>query len=542
MSGADLVDVHVWSADATEAEPGFPDSVTPLLVLRDPRTAVGALMVAWESRQFALQPQPPGWWGEPWAFALVDGWQDLAGKPLAQVCATQWLHLALADFNSVDDVLVVTFEDLVSDPRGAERRLTQLLGQPVRVKVAKALDPHRCPYDIDEVCTGLANTGGLYEEYLDLAHTRANVDYRAPLPISPRGPAEVRQSSVGTPFHSESTATLPSLLQQLSASLLITTYKTGQVIIARTADGISLDTYLTPMERPMGVAVSDYRLAVGTADAVTVLARHQADTLVNLDPAPDAVYIPKASIVTGDVAIHDVAWGADGQLWFVNSKFSCLSTLQPYESFNCQWRPPWISALAAEDRCHLNGLAMVQGEPTYVTALATSDEPQGWREQRGTGGVIVHLPSNQIVARGLCMPHSPRWYDNQLWFLQSGLGSLCVLEADGSVREICRLPGFTRGLAFAGPYALIGLSQVRESVFTDLPITDSATERNCGVWIIDTRSGQTVGFLRFSAAITEIYDVQLLPAKWPHLASPGELTRSCFILDAPTLAHLGSRP
>jgi len=530
MSGADLV----------EGLQGQPISAH-VVVLRDPRTAVGALMAAWESRRFAIDPQPEGWWGEPWAFTLIDDWQALLGRPLAEVCANQWLQLALTQLRANPDAPITTFEALVADPRGSESTLTRELGIPVHVRLAEPLDPYRCPHDVEEVMTGLVAANPRYQEYLDLAQARAGVDYRGPLPRPQISPAEVRNTSVGTPFHSASTATLPDLLQQLRASLVITTYKTGQVIIARTADGLALDTYLTPIERPMGIAVSDSRLAIGTADGVSVFARHAATNLasiMSLDPAPDAVFIPKASVVTGDVAIHDLAWGRDGQLWFVNSKFSCLSTLQPYESFNSQWRPHWITRLAAEDRCHLNGLGMVDGEPTYVTALAMSDQPQGWREQRGTGGVIVHVPSNDVVATGLCMPHSPRWYDQRLWFLQSGLGSLCVLDPMGAVHEICRLPGFTRGLAFAGPYAFIGLSQVRESVFTNLPITDTANERNCGVWVVDTRTAQTVGFLRFSAAITEIYDVQLLAAQWPHLANYGELTRSCYVLDASTIEQL----
>ena len=136
------------------------------------------------------------------------------------------------------------------------------------------------------------------------------------------------------------------------------------------------------------------------------------------------------------------------------------------------------------------------------------------------------------------MPHSPRWRDGSLWFLQSGTGALNRLDAAGQVQEVTRLPGFTRGLAFLGPYALVGLSQVRESVFTDLPVTRTARERNCGVWLVDTRTGHVAGLLKFSGSVTEIFDVNILSARWPHIAEPGDLTQTAFSLDPQTIALL----
>lgn len=57
-----------------------------------------------------------------------------------------------------------------------------------------------------------------------------------------------------------------------------------------------------------------------------------------------------------------------GRLLFINTTFSCLATLQTGFSFKPLWRPPFISKPVAEDRCHLNGLAMRGGQPTYATA------------------------------------------------------------------------------------------------------------------------------------------------------------------------------
>ena len=234
---------------------------------------------------------------------------------------------------------------------------------------------------------------------------------------------------------------------------------------------------------------------------------------------------------TGDIAIHDMAYGADGALYFVNTRFSCLCRQDIDHSFTPIWRPAFVSGLAAEDCCHLNGLAVVDGVPRYVTVLAQTDTAQGWRELKGTSGAIIDVTDNRVVTSGLSMPHSPRWYDGRLWVLESGKGTLATVDiATGEVTTIATVPGFTRGLAFIGPYALIGLSQVRESVFASLPITQQAAERNCGVWLVDTRNGQTAGFLKFEGVVQEIFDVQVLPATWPSIIDPGELTQSAFVL------------
>jgi uncharacterized protein (TIGR03032 family) len=182
---------------------------------------------------------------------------------------------------------------------------------------------------------------------------------------------------------------------------------------------------------------------------------------------------------------------------------------------------------------------MVDGVARYVTALSETDIAGGWRELKGTSGVIVDITTNEIVASGLSMPHSPRWHDGRLWVLESGKGTLGTVDvATGAVTTVATLPGFTRGLSFIGPYALVGLSQVRESVFSSLPITDQAAERNCGVWLVDTRTGQIVGFLKFDGVVQEIFDVQVIPARWPSIVDAGPLTQSAYVLPDEALADV----
>jgi uncharacterized protein (TIGR03032 family) len=210
-----------------------------------------------------------------------------------------------------------------------------------------------------------------------------------------------------------------------------------------------------------------------------------------------------------------------------------------------RWRPPFVSALAPEDRCHLNGLAVVDGQVRYVTALGRSDTPAGWRETKANGGLLLDVPSGEAVASGLSMPHSPRWHDGRLWVLESGKGEINVVDLPtGRVETVAQLPGFTRGLAFAGRYAFIGLSQVRESVFGGIPLAQRLQERVCGVWVVDIQTGATVAFLRFEDAVQEVFEVAVLPGlRFPELSEPGgELVGGTYVLPEEALAEVALTP
>ncbi len=286
----------------------------------------------------------------------------------------------------------------------------------------------------------------------------------------------------------------------------------------------------------MGLAQAGDRLALGTRFQVWEF--HNVPAAARkLPPAGrhDACFLPRSCHVTGNVQIHEMAW-ADDVLWFVNTRFSCLSTLDRNHSFVARWRPPFVSALTPEDRCHLNGLGIVEGRPRYATALGESDAPAGWRANKAHGGVLIDVPSGETIATGLSMPHSPRWYAGKLWLLESGTGSIGVLDSTtGLYESITELPGFTRGLDFYGRFAFVGLSQVRETaVFSGIPITERLSERTCGVWVVDIETGQTVAFLRFEDALHEIFAVQVIPGRrYPDLINdhPAVLDDSFVLTD-----------
>ena len=325
-----------------------------------------------------------------------------------------------------------------------------------------------------------------------------------------------------SPFRYVHSANFPALLEQLQLSLAVTTYQAGKLMLVREAGG-KLSTLLRSFEKPMGLAVSDdrERMVVGTQRTVWTL-RSAPEIAPQLEPKGkhDACYVPRSAHVTGDMHGHEIALVGD-RIWIVNTTFSCLCTLDDERyTFVPQWKPPFVDRLAGEDRCHLNGLGVEDGRVAYVSAMAETNTPEGWREHKIEGGIVMEVGSGDVVTRGLCMPHSPRVYDRKLFVLDSGRGLLCTVdERNGQRTAVAALPGYTRGLAFHGPIAFVGLSKIREKdLFGGLPIASQYgdDERKCGVGAVDLRSGQLVAFLWFEQGVTELFDIQTLPGmRWP---------------------------
>ena len=225
--------------------------------------------------------------------------------------------------------------------------------------------------------------------------------------------------------------------------------------------------------------------------------------------------MPRRRHLTGDIDIHEMEYAADGTLWLVNTRFSCLCTLNPDSSFVPRLRPPFVSGLAPEDRCHLNGVGLVDGRPKYAILHGSADTPQGWRADKSHGGVLLDVDTGKAILEGLAMPHSPRWHQGRLWLQESGDGSIGWVDFQRrEYIKVCDAPGFTRGFHFAGPPAFIGLSQVRESaVFSGIPLGERLKEgeRICGVYVIHMRTGQPVAYLHFTSGVQEIFAIRVLP-------------------------------
>lgn len=315
-----------------------------------------------------------------------------------------------------------------------------------------------------------------------------------------------------TPIRSVHSLGLPELLEHDGITLLVTTYQAGKLMAVRGRHG-KIQTLLRSFERPMGLALQGSRqLALGTRGQVWFF-RNAPDIAPQIAPvnSHDACYIPRTAFVTGDIRGHEMAFAGD-ELWIVNTRFSCLCTLHADYSFIPHWQPAFVTALAAEDRCHLSGLALADGQPKYVSALGASDAVEGWRENKVNGGILIDVPGDQIISRGLSMPHSPRLHAGRVWVLDSGTGRLQVVDPSNGQRDtVALLPGFTRGLAFHGPYAFVGLSKIREtSQFGGLPIAERTKDLCCGIWVVDVESGRTVQFMQFEAGVEEIFAVEVL--------------------------------
>ncbi|HWX20210.1 MAG TPA: TIGR03032 family protein [Candidatus Binatia bacterium] len=327
--------------------------------------------------------------------------------------------------------------------------------------------------------------------------------------------------------HSDS---LPALLTQRRLSVLISTYQTGHLVVVSARKG-RLTLTFNQFERAMGIAVRHGTIAVCTRKEVWFL-RNVPDVAAKLQhPGQhDACFLARTSHFTDDIQAHEAAWveGAGGgaragssEFWLVNTLFSCLSALHPHYSFAPRWRPPFISALRPEDRCHLNGLAVINGQPRYVTALAETDAPSGWRAVKGNGGCLIEVPSGRVVARGLSLPHSPRVEGNQIFFLHTGQGHLAVADPrTGQVTTVVAVPGVARGLALHGGYAFVGLSKARPTL-DGVPIVAERDKLRCGLWVVDLRTGAIAAHLEFRAGVEEIFDVQVLPGLVsPYISGP----------------------
>lgn len=304
---------------------------------------------------------------------------------------------------------------------------------------------------------------------------------------------------------------LPNILSHLNLSLFFSTYQAGKLGVVTAKDN-SLKINFHNFERAMGMAISPTQMAVGGKDWVYFM-RNDAKLAPQIDPTGtyDACFLTRGGQYTGDISIHDLAWG-NKELWMVNTRFSCLCTLTNNYNFLPQWRPNFVSALAPEDRCHLNGVAMLDGMPKYVTVLGRTNVPGGWREDKKQGGCILEVPSSRVVTKGLSMPHSPRVYQNRLWVLNSGRGEITAVNVvSGKQEKIVSLPGYTRGLAFIGKYAFVGLSKIRETaIFGDLPISDRLGEQiKCGIAVVDLSTREMISFLDFKEGVDEIFDVQV---------------------------------
>ena len=300
-----------------------------------------------------------------------------------------------------------------------------------------------------------------------------------------------------------------------SISLAVTSYQTGRLYLVGSDPNGRVSFFERIFERAMGVVGNRQRIYLGGLYQLwrfeNVLRKNQV-----IHKVFDRCYVPRNAQTIGDLDIHELGIRNNGKVVFVNTKYSCLAELDLVHSFRAIWKPSFISKLAPEDRCHLNGLAMKDGEPKYVTAVCKSDSVDGWRDRRRDGGVVIDIETDEIVCEGLSMPHSPRWHNGKLWVLNAGTGYLGWVDFETkSFVPFAFCPGFLRGLSMIGNVAAVGLSKPRNGRFSGLDLDDELKKRDaepwCGVQIVSLTSGDVLQWVRFDGDISEIFDISFLP-------------------------------
>jgi uncharacterized protein (TIGR03032 family) len=315
------------------------------------------------------------------------------------------------------------------------------------------------------------------------------------------------------PFSCSYTTQLPELMQNLCATIAISTYQAGKLVLISPQNSESFSILPRSFAKPMGMELQDNRLVLATKDEVIIFenSTELAKYYPNKPNYYDNLYVPRATFYTGQVDMHDVAFGKEG-IWAVNTSFSCLCLVNGFYNFIPKWQPPFISELVSEDRCHLNGLVLENGVPRFISGLGQTNSPQGWRGNIVAGGFLWDLQTNKPILENLPMPHSPILYKNELYMLLSASGELIKIDIlNKSYKVIKNLNGFCRGLDIYGDYLFVGMSKLRKnsSTFAKLPFAEKADW--AGIKVIHLPTAAFVGEIQFQTSVDEIYSVKIFP-------------------------------
>ena len=321
-------------------------------------------------------------------------------------------------------------------------------------------------------------------------------------------------------------------LARLGLSIAFTSYQSGLLYMLGAGAHGGANLHQSAMPKPMGLAFDGRQLVLAGGWQILRFAQVLKPG-ERANETYDACFVPRRADITGSLDAHDIGIAADGEPVFVNTRFNCLARPDACHSFVPLWRPPFITALVDEDRCHLNGLAMENGKPAFVTAVSRSDTIDGWRDRRMAGGVAMTVGSGEVVCEGLSMPHSPRVHNGELWLLNSGTGDLGVVR-DGRFVARAFCPGFLRGLRLHAGLAFVGLSKPRYSRFEGLALDErlkaADSEAWCGIQVIDLSSGSCVDWFRIDGPVSELYDLEILPGiACPMTVSPGAVESASLI-------------
>lgn len=316
----------------------------------------------------------------------------------------------------------------------------------------------------------------------------------------------------------------PGLAAWLAASggsLAFSTYQTGRLFFLGSHPDGSLHAQERVVGTAMGLAVDQDKLWIGNREQIWRFSNTGADEIGGQHY--DAIYMPRRCYMIGNSNTHDVLadvhfQGRHYEFLYANTQFSCVAAPDEHYTFRPVWVPEFISVLAPEDRCHLNGICAVDGELAYATICGRYDTPLGWKGVKSHGGFVVDMRSNEVVCTGLSMPHSPRWHDGRLWLINSGEAQLGYVDFERKAFvPVAMCQGFARGIAFVGEHAVVALSRLRPhknglvgQVNLAKRLESQGYYQRCGLLVFNLRTGRLDHWLTIEGQVTETYDVVFL--------------------------------
>lgn len=315
------------------------------------------------------------------------------------------------------------------------------------------------------------------------------------------------------------------LLAEHDLTLLVTR-EYEHLVMALTATPEPRATFLR-LPHPSGLAVDRERGSVHVASTrnpnQVYELRPAAGRLDRADApgeaAEDAPLVPVGSrFYPGALYLHDLAF-VGGRLHGNAVGENAVARLEGGGRHERVWWPKAVERGGEPDfsRNHLQLNSIAAGPDVKRSFFSASAESPGARRPGHRNwtvdgrGVIFSGRTREPVARGLTRPHSARLRDGQLWVDNSGYGELSLVE-DGGAAAVARLPGWTRGLCFAGDLAFVGVSRVIPRFRQYAPGLD--VDRSiCGVFAVDVRTGTVTAGLTWPRG-NQIFAVDWIPRSW----------------------------
>ncbi|KFC20339.1 TIGR03032 family protein [Chryseobacterium sp. FH1] len=319
-----------------------------------------------------------------------------------------------------------------------------------------------------------------------------------------------------SPFQLTYSSQVPELLHRLGCSLILSTFQAGKLIAISPKDENNLIQLARNFNRPMGITFADAYQKMALASFNEVIQFRNSPRLAMGYPSKanvyDSLYVPTQTNYTGKSDLHDLSYGEDNQLYAVNTLFSCICTFDSNSNFVPYWKPDFISELQPEDRCHLNGMALLNGKPKYATAFAKSNKEMGWKENLTKTGVLIDVETQEIILEGLGMPHTPRIIEGELYLLLSATGQLIKVDIEAkSYKIVIELNGFVRGMSFYEDYLFVGMNKLRQNSSSFAHLDVAKLSDFAGIKIVHLPTGSLQGYLQYTSSVDEIYDVEVLP-------------------------------